>query len=232
MMTRYLAFLVLLIFIGLFIVFPVSSQSNGIIVDDADATRDEFLGVFPSTPSPPPRIIVQYANDIAPFPYGAFTGPTYVLPRIIILHANTNRTIPLEYPAGLIDDNFPPQISGLTYSEDEFGNVHIIWFTDEYTDATVVYGTQSGAYPYTIYDPLYIHRHEIILSNLTPCTTYYFKVSNVDRSGNSAESGEYDFTTTCPTPTPTTTPTATTTPTFTSTLEWIKNRIYMPLLER
>jgi hypothetical protein len=75
----------------------------------------------------------------------------------------------------------------------------IAWSTNEYADSQVHYGLQSGQYPYTVQDPLYLKQHQVTLRGLTPGTAYYFLVRSSDRSGNAAESAESRFTTIFPT---------------------------------
>lgn len=43
-------------------------------------------------------------------------------------------------------------------------------------------------------DPLYFKRHEMILTGLTAETTYYFRLTHTDRSGNVFRSQKYRFT--------------------------------------
>ncbi|MEA2074704.1 MAG: fibronectin type III domain-containing protein [Euryarchaeota archaeon] len=71
----------------------------------------------------------------------------------------------------------------------------ITWETDEVSDSLVKYGITSGIYTLTASDPANITSHSISLIGLSANTTYYYVVNSTDPSGNSAESGEYSFTT-------------------------------------
>jgi len=145
------------------------------------------------------RIIVQHANtirqdDLAAVPSTLQTLLWQVSDRIIIQYANANRELQLVYPAALINDTTPPQISDITASLTGSDSATITWTTDEFADSEVIYGTQSGVYPQTVSDPLYAKQHRIILTGLTSEATYYYKVRSTDRSGNTATSSEHSFT--------------------------------------
>ena len=69
------------------------------------------------------------------------------------------------------------------------------WDTDEIADDMVKYGKASGIYTENKDDSLFVMNHIILLTGLRSGTTYYFVVTSADRSENSAESVEYNFTT-------------------------------------
>ena len=66
----------------------------------------------------------------------------------------------------------------------------IKWTTDEYATAWVDLGTQPGQYSKTYRDDLYKKLHEVRVTGLKSGTTYYFRTSNSDRSGNTARGQE------------------------------------------
>jgi PGF-pre-PGF domain-containing protein len=71
----------------------------------------------------------------------------------------------------------------------------ISWTTDENSTSLVKYGTQTGVYTFSVFDPSYNTSHSITLTNASsPGTTYYFVVNSTDGAGNSIQSGEYSFT--------------------------------------
>jgi hypothetical protein len=146
-----------------------------------------------------PRIIIQYANANREDALVAIPGTLQTLlgqvpDRIILRYARTNRHLTLAYPAALINDTAPPQVSGLIASARGIGTVTIAWATDEFATSTVLYGTQPGVYSQTVSDPLYTKQHSITLTGLTPGTTpYYYRVRSTDRSGNTATSAEHSF---------------------------------------
>lgn len=69
----------------------------------------------------------------------------------------------------------------------------ISWHTDEFANSAVMYGRQSGLHEFSVSQPLYVKEHEVILSDLLPGARYFYKVHNVDQSGNAYTSSEYSF---------------------------------------
>jgi S-layer protein (TIGR01567 family) len=69
----------------------------------------------------------------------------------------------------------------------------ITWTTNNDSDSRVKYGTTSGDYEKKKHDATNETDHSITLTDLDADTTYYFRVNSTDESGNSAESGEYEF---------------------------------------
>jgi len=59
----------------------------------------------------------------------------------------------------------------------------------------VKYGTEPGNYTNNVSDSAYVTSHAIDLTGLAANTTYYYVVNSTDKSGNSDESSEYNFTT-------------------------------------
>jgi hypothetical protein len=83
----------------------------------------------------------------------------------------------------------------------------IQWDTDEPSTTQVKYGTSSHLLNSMAGFPGLSVAHDIVLTNLEPLTTYYFKAVSMDSSGNSSESTLRQFTTQAP---PDTTPPTTT----------------------
>lgn len=145
------------------------------------------------------RIVVQYANTIrqdslTALPSALQTLLVQVSDRLIFQYANANRELPLVYPAALINDTTPPQVSDITASMTGSDTAIITWTTDEFATSTVPYGTQPGVYPQTVSDPLFTKQHRITLTGLMSGTTYYYRVRSTDRSGNTITSSEHSFT--------------------------------------
>jgi S-layer protein (TIGR01567 family) len=69
----------------------------------------------------------------------------------------------------------------------------IIWKTDNASNSLVKYGVEKGHYTKEKRDATNETDHSITLTDLEADTTYYFRVNSTDESGNSAESGEYEF---------------------------------------
>ena len=95
-----------------------------------------------------------------------------------------------------VPDEEPPEITNVGSSSITTTTATITWDTDEVSDSLVKYGTTSGG-PYTEqeYNAADVMSHNIGLTGLAPNTPYYYVVNSTDPSGNSAESGENDFTT-------------------------------------
>jgi len=203
MNARRIALSMAAVLVALALTLPAGGQSDGIIIDHADATTTlAFAGsaeLATLIAGVEPRFAVWYANnicyyDITPVPSELETRLERVADRFIIWYADSNRVYAFAYPIGLVGDTIPPQISDITVSPADSGNAIIAWATDEFATSTILYGTQSGVYPQTVSDPLYTKQHEIPLTGLTPGTTYYYKVRSTDRSGNTATSSEHSFT--------------------------------------
>lgn len=71
----------------------------------------------------------------------------------------------------------------------------ITWSTDRISNSFVKYGTSSGDYGDEVGSSTQVAAHTITLDNLTPGTTYYYKVSWTDEDGNVGETDEQNFTT-------------------------------------
>ena len=124
----------------------------------------------------------------------------------------------LIFPKELVKDTTPPIITNVTATNITDNSATINWDTDEFADSLVKYGKTSGIYTESVKEMLYVKNHTIDLTELASGTTYYFMINSADRSGNSAESAEYRFTTSGLTPTPTPSPTPTPTPTPTPSI--------------
>lgn len=161
-----------------------------------DLVSSSTLNGFIATVSS--RIVVEYANanqlhDLVAAPAALQSLLGQVQPRFVIEYANANRDITLAHPTALINDNTAPQNSGIGADSVGEDRVYITWTTDEVADSTVQYGTQSGNYPETVTDSLYVTNHQLVLNGLVPGVTYFYKISSTDPSGNTTTSIEYSF---------------------------------------
>jgi hypothetical protein len=95
----------------------------------------------------------------------------------------------------LMNDTIPPVIADVSVINITNNSAIITWRTDEFADSVVKYGENTAVYTKMCTDELFAKEHTITLTGLSPDTTYYFVVNSTDRSGNSAESLEYRFTT-------------------------------------
>ena len=92
-------------------------------------------------------------------------------------------------------DTTPPVISGVNASGITNNSATIIWDTDELADSIVRYGTAPGNYTLSASNSSFVLGHSIPLTSLLENATCYYVVNSTDGSGNSAESAEYNFTT-------------------------------------
>jgi beta-lactamase superfamily II metal-dependent hydrolase len=92
-------------------------------------------------------------------------------------------------------DVTPPVISAVQAANITTTSADIQWNTDEDSDSFVEYGTSSGNYTDSESDSAMVTSHSVTLSNLSPSTTYYYRVKSTDASNNTATSSEYYFTT-------------------------------------
>lgn len=177
-----------------------SSVGPRIVLQYANTKREERIAAPPGALQTlfgqvPARIVLQYANTmrqerVAAPPAGLQTLFGQVVPRIVLQYANTSRQMTLAYPKALIGDTVPPQIRDVR-TQSVSGGVKVTWTTDEFATSEVRYGTAPGAYGQTVANPLFTKAHELTLTGLTDGQTYYFVVRGADRSGNQAQSGEY-----------------------------------------
>lgn len=148
---------------------------------------------------------------------GVFTGTIYTanLPRILgdgYLQVANGETITATYydaddgsgnPATVQDfattDCLGPTIANVQVTNITGTSATITWTTNEEANSVVTYGTSIP--PTSPLEDLsnYVTSHSMTLTNLTPCTTYYFSVTSTDRYGNSTTDNNlglyYNFTT-------------------------------------
>jgi PKD repeat protein len=92
-------------------------------------------------------------------------------------------------------DTTPPVFSSVQASSIGANSATITWNTDEPATSRVDYGTTS-TYGQNVTDGTLTTSHSLTVNNLTAETTYHYRVTSVDGSGNSGSSTDYTFTTT------------------------------------
>jgi predicted phage tail protein len=108
--------------------------------------------------------------------------------------AQSSRAAALSYPSAFIVDTAPPVVSGLGAAPINAGqSAAITWTTNEFATSAVFYGAQSGNLNQSVSSALYNKTHSLTLAGLTPNSTYYYKVRNVDLKGNVTESAQNSF---------------------------------------
>lgn len=185
------------------LVHLTQGQSSGFVIERADASNTvplvdstELSSLLDEVKL---RFIVEYANSLlhyqlTPIPATLQTLLDQVNDRFVIQYANANRHYVIEYPLELIDDTIPPQATAPEIDFPTDGSVRIVWATNELTKGRIDYGTQSGQYTENKSEEVYSKHHEVILSGLVDDTTYYFRLTNTDRSGNISRGPERNFT--------------------------------------
>src|SRR5512133_3313600 len=85
-------------------------------------------------------------------------------------------------------DNVPPLIVNVIATSTTPTSAIIQWLTNEQASSMVGYGQTSVYASGTIADSSLSYQHSMNISDLHPCTTYYFQVTSSDASGNQAVS--------------------------------------------
>ncbi|MBN1422345.1 MAG: DNRLRE domain-containing protein [Planctomycetes bacterium] len=94
-------------------------------------------------------------------------------------------------------DETPPAISGVEVVDVTDTSARIIWTTNEPADSLVDYGLDAD-YGTQARDGTRVTEHSVLLSDLSPETTYHFRVTSSDAAGNGASTGDSTFDTLAP----------------------------------
>jgi hypothetical protein len=91
-------------------------------------------------------------------------------------------------------DKVPPKIFNSKINDITATSAAIVWQTDEKSDSLVNYGLNRNYG--MVRDPISDKTdHKILLDELTPATTYFFRIMSTDVSGNQAISSDFSFVT-------------------------------------
>ena len=94
-----------------------------------------------------------------------------------------------------VADLSAPIISDLQFEPNNESAV-ITWTTDEFADSFIDFGTTSGLLDLAVGSVDDVTEHEVVLTNLTANTTYFFTAGSIDRANNPATAtAEQSFTT-------------------------------------
>src|SRR3954447_322130 len=119
------------------------------------------------------------------FAYGESQFPTSTF-------NSTNYWVDVVFASSVVDSN-PPVISRVKATIVDSSRVTISWTTDEESTSKVLYSTDPDILSDTTTLPpgtqavsggACVTQHSLLVSALTPNTTYYYRVISVDRSGN------------------------------------------------
>ncbi len=121
-------------------------------------------------------------------------GPTarYLQYRVVLSTTDPSQTPSLTditFKSTSGPDTTPPVITQVSASPATNGtSATITWTTDEPSTSRADYGTSSSALNLNQTNATLVTSHSITLNGLSPSTTYYFRVTSTDASGNAATS--------------------------------------------
>jgi hypothetical protein len=90
-------------------------------------------------------------------------------------------------------DTSAPIITNIRVKNINFNTVEISWITDEPATGHVMWRTKASSYNSSPKKEALLTAHSVELANLTPKTTYYYKVVSFDQFNNESESAEKTF---------------------------------------
>ncbi|HTH07237.1 MAG TPA: DUF4082 domain-containing protein, partial [Ilumatobacteraceae bacterium] len=99
-------------------------------------------------------------------------------------------------------DSTPPVLTNLRAKTIDSSKVQVSWSTDEASTSKLEYSTDfsfPAAGTVVINETMFATSHTVTVPNLTPNTTYYYRVTATDATGNSAMSASPSFTVPGPT---------------------------------
>ncbi|WP_156179606.1 Ig-like domain-containing protein [Bradyrhizobium sp. LTSPM299] len=91
--------------------------------------------------------------------------------------------------------NSAPAISAVSFGFPGLTIATTTWITDETANSQVNYGTTTSYASSTVLDGAYVTSHQVVLSGLSPSTTYHFQVVSTDVQGHLATSTDQTLTT-------------------------------------
>lgn len=137
----------------------------------------------------------NYTYSLNPTSLSAGTHSLYAIAYDSSGNTATSGTVAFTVPN---TDTTPPTISAVTAGSVTQTSATITWTTNEAADSQVAYGTSTSYGSTTTLDTTKVTSHSVSVSGLTAGTTYHFKVTSKDASGNSASSADATFTTQAP----------------------------------
>jgi peptidoglycan hydrolase-like protein with peptidoglycan-binding domain len=111
------------------------------------------------------------------------------------LSGNTSNSCGHTFTTATALDVTPPLISLVTAAPVATSTATIMWTTSETSDAQVEYGTTASYGSTSNLNPILALTHSADLENLSPETTYHYRVLSHDAAGNVAHSADETFTT-------------------------------------
>jgi len=125
---------------------------------------------------------------------GLTAGTTYHY-RVKSKDATGNEAVSVDhtFTTALAVDTTPPAISGVSASDITTSTATITWTTDEPATSQVEHGLTPAYGESSAVDPSLVDAHSVMLSGLTPNTTYHYRVKSKDAPGNEAVSEDNTF---------------------------------------
>jgi len=131
---------------------------------------------------------------------GALIPDTQYFYRVISADAYDNEVVSAEFDFTTASDNTQPVISDIATSAVTATSATITWSTDEEANSTVKWGSSLmaaflGEYASTKNDATLVTSHQLLLTNMTPNTTYHYRIWSTDAYTNEAVGPDNTFTT-------------------------------------
>ncbi|MEM2869840.1 MAG: fibronectin type III domain-containing protein [Thermoplasmata archaeon] len=184
----------------IFITAPAPDKFPPVITSVSVSGITDRIAIVSWVTNEPADSVVLYGRDTS---YGLRAGdPAFVLKHIVTLtdlqpsttyhfivqSTDTSGNGPstsedMTFTTLAEPDTKPPIISGVKVGGITDNVAVVSWETDEPADSAVEYGTTT-AYGQSVRDASLLQLHSIVLRNLLPSTTYHFRVSSTDATGN------------------------------------------------
>jgi regulation of enolase protein 1 (concanavalin A-like superfamily) len=140
------------------------------------------------------------ASAIGPFAGNAGANPPAFTCVVDYFMNNESPIVPEDgYPAPT--DTLPPFITAVRVTAGET-EATVEWTTDEFATSTVACGHTTAYEHGETSTPGFTQSHAVLLTGLTPSTTYHIQVSSEDPDGRTSYSPDYTFITAGPPPPP------------------------------
>lgn len=108
---------------------------------------------------------------------------------------NTSTSANNTFTTSATPDTTAPVISSISAGSLTSTSVNIAWTTNEASTSQVEYGPTTSYGSLTSLDVALLTGHSATLTNLSPATTYNYRIISKDAAGNTATSGNNTFTT-------------------------------------
>ncbi len=203
MKARLLAALCTTLMISLFWIVTAAGQSD-ISVSDASATfttgfgrpATEFITALQRVAK---RVSADYGNativkELVDASTEMRRALSKVTPHVFPNYASASRSATLSFPKDLVNDQVAPQLDGtITVLPGSANSVTLRWQINEFAKSTLEYGTTPGNYSQSITIDSYETTSSVEVTNLSPNTTYFGRITLTDRSDNQGQSAEFTF---------------------------------------